>query len=934
MDSCEVVHRRNASVVRSRMSDQVETYSRILDLGKVISLLEDPLTTHLQERHIFVLKKLLKRKQGGFLLRELASITRILNVCGEKAKMHPEYCRILCEALNISRLPFLKEKMSDEVHYAEDVKRFLSRMGYLMTVPDSQVRRQVVASVKSFYSCAAPVPASLDDPQPTSPGYRLQLLERSDLAKTLFLSIAALEREPAVKLLLLQTLQMLSSTSDKNCALMLSVRGAESVCLRMNEPDASGMILFHSTEILWNLLDRGNGAEAAGQLNSLECATSLKEAFTRAVLNSSRQADLQVRNDLLVLTTLFAQNSSALLMESLFAKQLVALSTFPELAGRGDSLAGRLKLTFNMEDLQMKKLLLNLLVVMSRDPAAIPIFKEEQVILALLTLARPPAPAPEGKVGYRDWSPVQVEELQLQALAVLATVGPLMLDHYMSCYGNVELLHLLDWCATEDGYGGQGHSFHATGGRGSKKAHLRYSIRLMRSVTSLADAALNQDLCDQGTIHLLLGLLMEMESAPGEEDALAVEMKSDMQMIISALCQGDVHKKELFGVDGVEMTIHFLRRGAGMFYSGLGHNKLLLSSLVCLRTCVVGCFTTEDCFLGRDGVLVLLDLLNSSPKNLHGVVLSTLLELCDNQNTVPQLLIWSDGDGVTAPSLLLRLWRREEQELGIERNQHGGILDPRLPVLAHRISGDGRPTSNLETASASVLEMQENLLAKIYLIFCTIGFHDLPGLSVKDRVTLSIVKRYLDFKVSELWEEITRELQLEDVRPVTPDLEILHAARHMSQRAAEAAVAEQEEILRRSARDAGREEELVYREMKSHWKQRQLRAKSWSNFVSRTSHYDVLREIKEKREKHVEAIRTQLPNAKEVGRHPEEVYLGRLLVEARSRARGGGVKLKVLQTPVMAAAHLEAMRAPREPDYFDAVVVAKAGCQSLGKIAK
>ncbi|XP_077447324.1 cilia- and flagella-associated protein 69 isoform X2 [Stigmatopora argus] len=923
MDSCEVVHRRNADVpvVRSRMSDQVETYSRILDLGK----------THLQERHIFVLKKLLKRKQQGFLLRELASITRIINVCGEKAKMHPEYCRILCEALNISRLPFLKEKMSDEVHYAEDVRRFLSRMGYLMTVPDSQVRRQVVVSVKSFYSCSAPSQASLDDPQPTSPGYRLQLLERSDLAKTLFLSIAALEREPAVKLLLLQTLQMLSSTSDMNCALMLSVRGAESVCLRMNEPDASGMILFHSTEILWNLLERGNRAEAAGQLNSLECATSLKEAFTRAVLNSSRQADLQVRNDLLVLTTLFAENSSALLIESLFAKQLVALSTFPELASR-DSLAGRLKLTFNMEDLQMKKLLLNLLVVMSRDSAAIPIFKEEQVILALLTLAKPPAPAPVGKVGYRDWSPVQVEELQLQALAVLATVSPLMLDHYTSCYGNVELLHLLDWCAREDGYRGQGHSFHATGGRGSKKAHLRYSIRLMRSVTSLADAALNQDLCDQGTIHLLLGLLMEMESDPGEEDAFAVEMKSDMQMIISALCKGDVHKKELFGAEGVEMTVHFLRRGARMFYSGLGHNKLLLSSLVCLRTCVVGCFTTEDCFLAQDGALVLLDLLNSSPRNLHGVVLATLLELCDNQNTIPHVLIWSDGDGVTAPGLLLRLWRREEEELGIERNQHGGILDPRQPVLAHRISSDDQLMSNLDTASPSVLEMQENLLAKIYLIFYRIGFHDLPGLSIKDRVTLSIVKRYLDFKVSELWEEITRELQLEDVRPVTPDLEILHAARYMSQRAAEAAVAEQEEILRRSARDAGREEELMYREMKSHWKQRQLRAKSWSNFVSRTSHYDVLREIKEKREKHVEAIRTQLPHAKEVGQHPEEVYLGRLLVEARSRARGG-VKLKVLQTPVMAAAHQEAMRAPREPDYFNAVS-AKAVSQSLGKIAK
>ncbi|XP_057683985.1 cilia- and flagella-associated protein 69-like isoform X1 [Corythoichthys intestinalis] len=920
MDSCEVVQRRNAdmAVVRPRMPDQVERYSRTLDLGKVVSLLEDPLTTNMHERQIFVLKKLMKRKQQGFRLRELASFTRIIDVCCEKAKINPEYCRILCEALNICRLPFLKEKMSDELNYAEDVKQFLSRMGYLMSVPDSEVRRQVVESVKSFYSCPAPSKPSLDDPQPTSPGYRLQLLERSDLAKTLFLSIAALEKEPAIKLLLLQTLQMLSSTSEMNCALMLSVRGAESICLHMNEPDPSGMVLFHTSEILWNLLERGNKSEVASQLNSLECAISLKEAFTHTLLNTSRHVDLQVRNDLLVLTTLFAENSSTLLIESLFARLLVALSTFPELATQ-DPLVSQLKLTYNMEDLQMKKLLLNLLVVMSRNSAAIPIFKKEQVILALLTLAKPPTATLEVKVGYRNWSSVQVEELQLQALAVLATVTPLMLDHYMSCYGNVELLHLLDWCARQDGYFGQGHSFHATGGRGSKKAHLRYCIRLMRSVTSLADTTLNQDLCDQGTIHLVLGLLMEMESTPGEEDAITVEMKSDMQMILSALCEGDMHKKELFGSEGVEMTVHFLRRGAGMFYSGLGHNKLLLSTLVCLRTCIVGCYTTEDCFLAEDGVLVLLDLLNSSPRNVHGVVLATLLELCDNQNTVPHILSWSDSDGLMAPSLLLRLWRQEEENLGIKRNEHGGILDPKQPILAHRKVDDKQLMSNLDTVSATVLEMQENLLAKIYLTLCRIGFEDLPGLSIKDRVTLSIIKRYLDFKVSEVWDEITRELKLEGIRPVTPDKEILHTAWLMSQRAAEAVVNEQEEILRQFAEDAGREETLMYKEMKSHWKQRQLQAKSWSNFVSRTSHYDVLKKIKEKREKHVEDIRTQLTQ-KEAGQHPEEVYLGQLMVNAGSQARGG-VKLKVVQTPVMAAAHQEAMLAPREPDYFNTTPV-------------
>lgn len=50
---------------------------------------------------------------------------------------------------------------------------------------------------------------------PTSLGYRVQLLEQSGLAETLVLSMALLENQPAVKLQVLQTLQMLSSSSGK-----------------------------------------------------------------------------------------------------------------------------------------------------------------------------------------------------------------------------------------------------------------------------------------------------------------------------------------------------------------------------------------------------------------------------------------------------------------------------------------------------------------------------------------------------------------------------------------------------------------------------------------------------------------------------------------------------------------------------------------------
>ena len=72
-------------------------------------------------------------------------------------------------------------------------------------------------------------------------------------------------------------------------------------------------------------------------------------------------------------------------------------------------------------------------------------------MLALLTLAKAPrnhgnGQSPRGGAG-RHWSSGQQEALQLQALATLALVGPLLVEDYTSCQGNTCLLLLLEWCA-------------------------------------------------------------------------------------------------------------------------------------------------------------------------------------------------------------------------------------------------------------------------------------------------------------------------------------------------------------------------------------------------------------------------------------------------------------------------------------------------------
>ncbi|XP_035800798.2 cilia- and flagella-associated protein 69 isoform X1 [Amphiprion ocellaris] len=950
MDSGKVMHRRKPEipVIGLRASQksqhvQQQVSAKSLELSKVIRLLEDPLTANLKERHLFVLKKLLKRNQIGFRLKELPGVAKILNICAEKVKDHPEYGAVLCEALNICRLPFLKEKTSDELNFAQDVIDFLSHIGFLMRVSDTEVRQNILECVKSFYSCVAPKQLldGTDRPnktkprtfpsnyrfsrlslrlQPTSPGYRLQLLQHSDLPQALLLSMAAVENQPDIRLQILQTLQILSSSSDMNCASILRARGAETICLHMNEPDPSGQVLFRSSEILWNLLERSSKQEVTAQLCSMECVVSLKEAFFRQLLNTSQHLDLQLRNDLLVITSFIAENPNSLLVESLFAKQLVVFVTFPELKTHSH-LIHNLKLSYSNEDLKMKKLLLNLLVLMSRDSAALQLYKEERVMLALLTLVKPPAASSERRSGSRGWSAVQQEELQLQALAALAAIAPLMMDDYMSCQGNTCLLLLLDWCVGPDSYFGQGHSFHSSGGRGSKRAQMRRCIRVLRSVTSLGEESVNQDLCDQGIISQLLGILIQMDASPDEEDIVSLEMKSDIQLILAVLCDTDMHRKDLFGSEGVEMTVNFLKKGSDKFYSGLGHNKLILSTVDCVWSCIVGCYTTEDYFLAKDGVLLLLDLLRTSPRCVHGMVLATLLELCDNPNTVSHILDWRDGGGQTASRLLLQLWRDEEEELGLKRNQHGGITDPQQPVLRPSHQDDVQPSILSHTSSASVLEISENLRSKIYSIFCKLGFQELPGLSTKDYVTLSIVRRYLDFKVGEVWDEMGRELSLDGVRPISPDQEALNAICRMTEDTARRIMTEQSSIVEQQQKEEISEEQLLYTEIKSHWKQRELMAKSWEDYVARTSNYEILKELKAQRGKFNESSKPK-PEDEDAAVGPAEHFVAHIVSSERTESRGpAGVKVTLGRTSLKSAGQNRTEAKTRDPEYFSTASV-------------
>ncbi|NXF03046.1 CFA69 protein, partial [Smithornis capensis] len=839
--------KRSSGERRSNASDTAQdTQLRSVDLDHVIKLLEGSDSKDMEKEQLKTLKRVVKHFENGLPLKDLAQIIEILNLCAEKRSEQEAFTEPLCELIKLFGLPFQKKKSSDEVNYSSEVSKCIAKLGYLMRVPSSQVRIEICKCVLSFYKMELPGKL-LPGYQPTSANYKIQMAELGELAKTLVLSLALVENQLTEKLWVLKALQHLS-ISEKNCKLMMKAQAASRLCLYLNGADPSGQLLFRSSDILWKLLENASKEEVVSQLSSLECVHVLKEVFVD-ILHGFRHSDHQLRNDLLVIATLLAENPAVPMIESGFAKLLIVLATFTEVK-IPSPLVKDLKLTYSYEDFEMKQLLFNVIRVLSKNPSAAQLLSENNVMPALLYYVKP-----NQKPGFHDWSAAQYEELQLHAIAVLASVAPVLIDKYLSCRANTLLLIFLKWCADQDPFFGQGNSFHGTGGRSNKLAQMRYSLRVLRSVVSLYEDAVNFNLYDEGAINQLLEILKyAAKKSKEKEDAILLEIQADALFILSVLCEDDLHRKEIFSYEAVDVLIPFLQMDPKKLHSGLGHNCLLFSALDCLSSCVVGCYLAEYYFLEKRGIFLLLDLLSLKEKNLCNIILGILVEFCDNPKTTLHISTWRGEKDQTAANLLIQLWRQEEQELGVRRDECGRIVDMKRPIASSFQRQQKVVPVPANCPSFAITEISENMRAKLYSLFCKLGFEDLPGLSAKDFVTLAIIQRYMDFKVGEVWSEICEELK-EEFMPIMPDEEALKAILKVSEDTGEAVITLQTKILEDQHNQEIQEEKKTYTKIKAILKQREMINKSWENFLTRTSNYEALKKAKKLQEKSIEASR-------------------------------------------------------------------------------
>ncbi|XP_048641395.1 cilia- and flagella-associated protein 69 isoform X2 [Marmota marmota marmota] len=828
---------RNKSITPRQLSvtedEEKQGVFKPMDLNRVMKLLEDKDKDDLEEKQLKSVKKLVQYYQNGLPLRDLAQIFKILNLCAGKIENQPQFIEPACDILKLCGLPFLKKKVSDEITYAEDTAISIALLGDLMKIPSSELRIQICKCIVDFYH--AEPKKHIPGYQQASSSYKIKMAEVGGLAKTMVQSMTLLENQLVEKLWVLKVLQHLS-TSEVNCTLMMKAQAASGICVHLNDPDPSGQLLFRSSEILWNLLEKSSKEEIIQQLSNLECLLTLKEVFKNLFTRGFSHYDRQLRNDILVITTIIAQNPGAPMIECGFTRDLILFATFNEVKSQNPLVKG-LKLSNSCEDFELKKLLFNIIVILCKDLPTVQLLIDGKVVLALFTYIKKPE-----KHKIIEWSAAQHEELQLHAIATLSSVAPLLIEEYMSCQGNAQVLAFLEWCDSEDPFISQGNSFHGAGGRGNKFAQMRYSLRLLRAMVYLEDETVNTDLCEKGTIQQLIGIFKNIISKTNEkEEAIILEIQSDILLILSGLCEHHIQRKEIFGTEGVDIVLHVMKTDPKKIQSGLGYNVLLFSTLDSIWCCILGCYSSEDYFLEKEGIFLLLDVLALNQKKFCNLILGIMVEFCDNPKTSAHVNAWRGKKDQTAASLLIKLWRKEEKDLGVKRDKNGKIIDTKKPLFTSFQEEQKIMPLPANCPSVAVMDIAENIRAKIYAVLGKLDFENLPGLSAEDFVTLCIIHRYLDFKIGEIWNEIYEEIKLEKLRPVTADKKILEGITTASENIGKMVVSLQNEMIESQARQDAQSEQKVYAKIQATHKQRDLANKSWENFLARTSNAKTLK---------------------------------------------------------------------------------------------
>lgn len=95
--------------------------------------------------------------------------------------------------------------------------------------------------------------------------------------------------------------------------------------------------------------------------------------------------------------------------------------------------------------------------------------------------------------------------------------------------------------------------------------------------------------------------------------------------------------------------------------------------------------------------------------------------MCENPKTIHHIHTWRGKDNCSAAHLFCEIYRNEEKDMGVKRDKDGAIADITKPLMGALQEFQGVVPLPASNPSQSIVDVSENMRAKLYSLFCKIG---------------------------------------------------------------------------------------------------------------------------------------------------------------------------------------------------------------------
>ncbi|XP_057330904.1 cilia- and flagella-associated protein 69-like [Microplitis mediator] len=729
-------------------------------INRLHELISDPIT---RENMIWIdrlLNSFLRdMKHRGYKLKYLPAVTELLQFLAWKANDIPGYKIHLNNMIKLSSYPLLLEKSSDNISYSEILDFYFTVLGYLtILLPHED---QIINILKTFNKLLVR-PTSFDVFMVKLDVYH-RSIEKSQVS-IIFVKLIEIS-SPGIYRNVLDTAQIILSISHICCHKMLKAGILNYLLVRMNDKsslDTSVKLEKNSVKVNENIIVINI---LFLLMESIFPPQTLPEALKK--LPAPSPAAMRSLRDIFEQVTVYSGTNCKILtirnnLATIIFMGLVALPSLPIV--NFDLAEDIIKILItkelkNNEDVFFKKILFSIVCQFSYFNSLLLVMTESCVIEKILRFLDNNINRTTSSSNYLNLLP--------NALRTLTFLVPKIPDDFIKYNGPMKLFQLLNQSMTEP-------------------INIEMTLEIVKTFCPIVTFECLSLLIQLREVEAIPTFLKYIEIIINF-DRLTIHYQKILTFIIitiDMIITSDFDVISIYGNKLIEIFVNLLKRCQNQEKKDfISNERLLIGIGSCLWECIIQSSVMINKLVEMGGPNLILDLIDQSNYLIQNVYLGLLTDLCFSSLCIPYICTWRGADKTkTLISLLARVWRDEENRIGVKRTPD----DLELPLMGIDQYKKNILIKNHGDFSPAIAAIFGSIRPKVYSIrkillvdseICEqlrehykIFLYDLP---IEDSITFCIVDKFFRFVQGQVWAEVISHIKQFGIIPVGTDGEML-----------------------------------------------------------------------------------------------------------------------------------------------------------------